>query len=90
MAEPAYLTRIDPVQNMARYYRMDVQPDPFGGWSLIREWGRIGQSGQVRISGYCSSDQAFEALARYQRAKNLRGYQREDFKAKECPRGRGY
>ena len=37
------LYRIDPEKGMQRYYRMDVQPDLFGRWCLIREWGRIGR-----------------------------------------------
>ena len=37
------LTRIDRAHNMARYYRLDVQPDLFGQWCFIREWGRIGR-----------------------------------------------
>jgi predicted DNA-binding WGR domain protein len=30
--------RIEPEKNMARFYRLDVQPDLFGWWSFIREW----------------------------------------------------
>lgn len=45
------LRRIDAAQNMARFYRLDVQPDLFGGWSFIREWGRIGRPGTVLPSG---------------------------------------
>ena len=39
------LYRIDDSQRMHRYYRMDVQPDLFGQWCLMREWGRIGSTG---------------------------------------------
>jgi hypothetical protein len=42
------LRRIDTAQNIARFYRMDVQPDLFGGSGFIREWGRIGRPGTVR------------------------------------------
>ena len=35
------LHRIDPAKDMARFYRLDVQPDLLGGWTFIREWGRI-------------------------------------------------
>lgn len=35
------LTRSDPARNMHRYYRLDVQPDLFGMWCFVREWGRI-------------------------------------------------
>ena len=43
------LTRVDPIENMARFYKLDVQPTLFDEWSLIREWGRIGQSGNVQV-----------------------------------------
>jgi predicted DNA-binding WGR domain protein len=46
------LTRRDPTKNLHRYYRLDVQPDLFGAWCFIREWGRIGRSGQVRVVPY--------------------------------------
>jgi predicted DNA-binding WGR domain protein len=42
------LLRKDPVRKMHRYYFMTVQRDLFGGASLVREWGRVGQAGQVR------------------------------------------
>lgn len=32
------LKRIDASLNMRRFYRMSVQPDLFGGVSLVREW----------------------------------------------------
>ncbi|MGH6834124.1 MAG: WGR domain-containing protein [Methylocella sp.] len=34
---------------MRGFYRLDVQPDLFGQWCFIREWGRIGRAGQVRM-----------------------------------------
>jgi len=36
------LHRIDATRNMRRFYRLDVQPDLFGGFFLWRPWGRIG------------------------------------------------
>ena len=41
------LFRTDPAQNMSRFYHMDVQPDLFGAWCFVREWGRIGRAGQL-------------------------------------------
>lgn len=35
---------------MRRFYVMDVQPDLFGQWLVIREWGRIGSPGHMRIA----------------------------------------
>jgi hypothetical protein len=37
------VTRSDPTKNLHRYYRLDVQPDLFGPWRFVREWGRIGR-----------------------------------------------
>jgi predicted DNA-binding WGR domain protein len=69
------LHRIEPEKNMARFYRLDVQPDLFGWWSFIREWGHIGRPGQVRAISYPSTAEAFAALQRQQQAKQRRGYQ---------------
>ncbi len=68
------LTRTDPDQNMARFYRLDVQPDLFGGWSLWREWGRMGCSGTVRRDLYPDQGAAEAARARLAEAKARRGY----------------
>jgi predicted DNA-binding WGR domain protein len=48
----AHLERHDPSQNIAHYYRMSVLPNLFGEWTLRREWGRIGRSGQVRMGQF--------------------------------------
>jgi predicted DNA-binding WGR domain protein len=34
-----HLRRTDPARNMRRFYRLDVQPDLFGGVLLVKEWG---------------------------------------------------
>jgi predicted DNA-binding WGR domain protein len=68
------LHRIDPAKDMARFYRLDVQPDLFGGWSFIREWGRIGRGGTVRTLPCPSEAEAVAALERQRQAKERRGY----------------
>lgn len=70
------LTRENPAQNMARFYRLDVQPDLFGGWALWREWGRIGLAGRVRRDPYPTQADAKEAKRRLAAAKERRGYHR--------------
>jgi len=59
---------------MRRYYRLDVQPDLFGEWCLVREWGRIGQAGQTRTFSYSTLDEAHTALEAQRQAKERRGY----------------
>lgn len=69
-----YLTRIDPDQNMARYYRMSLQPTLFGEWAVVREWGRIGRGGQVRAVAYPTASEADRALTALSSAKLQKGY----------------
>jgi len=68
------LYRIDPAKRMHRYYRIDVQPDLFGEWCLMREWGRIGRSGQVHVAPYPTESEARTAMQWQHRAKERRGY----------------
>jgi predicted DNA-binding WGR domain protein len=69
------LRRIDPSAAMHRFYRMDVQPDLFGEWGFIREWGRIGSAGQMKITLYPTPESASAAMEHQRRAKERRGYQ---------------
>ncbi len=56
MATQTYLEKRQPAQKMARFYRMAVLPNLFGEWTLYREWGRIGQGGQVRMDWFEDED----------------------------------
>ena len=68
------LDRCEPTCNMARYYVLSIEPSLFGDASLIREWGRIGRSGQRRIELYESQTRAMEALETWLQRKQRRGY----------------
>lgn len=68
------LYRIDTAKRMHRYYRMDVQPDLFGQWCLMREWGRIGSTGQTRSIAFTTLQEAQAALDKQRRLKLRRGY----------------
>ncbi len=68
------LHRIDAARNMRRFYLLDVQPDLFGQWCFIREWGRTGSAGQTRNVPYPTAAEAQAALERQRRAKERRGY----------------
>ena len=71
---PIMLRLIDPEKNKWRFYHLDVQPDLFGQWCLVREWGRIGRHGQLLTTPYPSATEAQTALNRQQRRKERRGY----------------
>jgi predicted DNA-binding WGR domain protein len=68
------LYRIDSTKKMHRFYRLDVQPDLFGQWCLIREWGRIGTAGRERSLPFPTRRQAQDALDKQRRSKERRGY----------------
>lgn len=69
-----HLRRIDPAQNMRRYYRLAVQNDLFGKASLVREWGRIGSCGQMLVETHPDEGQAVNALMKLAWAKQRKGY----------------
>jgi predicted DNA-binding WGR domain protein len=74
-AEEAALVRIQPEQNMQRFYRMEVSRDLFGRAVLVRHWGRLGTRGRQRLDLYPDPGAAINALAEILRAKRRRGYQ---------------
>jgi len=42
---PIGLHRLDPAHNMFRFYVLAIEPDLFGRFRLVRQWGRIGGRG---------------------------------------------
>lgn len=61
-------------ENQYRFYRLLLAPTLFGEWSLIREWGRIGQPGTVRIDLFATVEQAAAAQAKKAISKLRNGY----------------
>ena len=81
---PVHLRRIDPSQNMRRFYGLSIQPTLFGGASLVRDWGRIGTRGQMMIETFDHAAEAHHAMNRLEKTKKRRGY-REAFASPESP-----
>jgi predicted DNA-binding WGR domain protein len=69
----AVLYRIDPEKRMQCYYRMDVAPDLFGHWCLMREWDRIGSTGQMRSLPFPTRRKP-PSLDKQRHVKERRGY----------------
>lgn len=69
------LTRIDTTTNANRFYRMEIIPGLFGDCSLVREWGRIGQPGQVRVDWFVDEAAAKDVRFDIQMKKSKRGYE---------------
>ncbi len=71
---PVHMRRIDPTQNMLRFYVLTTQPTLFGGASVLRNWGRIGTNGQSMMETFDSPDAANAAFNKLERTKRRRGY----------------
>lgn len=72
----AYLLhRRDPSRNMARFYRLDLREDLFGGLVLQRIYGRIGTNGQKIEQHFSNKNAALAALLNILNAKLHKGYQ---------------
>jgi predicted DNA-binding WGR domain protein len=59
--EITLLYRIDPTRNMARFYRLSIQPTLFGSSSLVRNCCRIGTRGRQMIEFYDKPEEAAAA-----------------------------
>jgi len=68
------LQRRDAARRMARFYRIWFGDDLFGNATVIREWGRIGSPGRVRVDVHDNPAAAAAWLARIEQAKRRKGY----------------
>jgi len=71
---PVDLVRIEPEAGRFRFYRLALQPDLFGGIAVVREWGRLGQPGTVRVRTLATEDEATTTLAHALVHRHRRGY----------------
>lgn len=79
MAHPPYdsvhLRRVDAAKNMRRFYALNTQPTLFDEISVVRRWGRIGRSGQVKIETFDDESDAARAFVKLVKTKQRRGYE---------------
>jgi predicted DNA-binding WGR domain protein len=68
------LYQIDPTRNRQRFYTLQLVPNLFNAYSLIRTWGRLGTQGQSRIEWHDTQEAAEQACERLLQAKQRRGY----------------
>ncbi len=73
--EPVLLHRIDPTRNMARFYRLSIEPNLFGGVSLVRTWGRIGGASRTMNELQETPREGERRRDALERMKRRRGYE---------------
>ena len=69
-----HLWRIDPSRNMRRFYRLDIEPDLFGGVRVVKAWGRNGTKVRSVAEFHYSEAVATDAMQRHADRKRRRGY----------------
>jgi len=74
----AYLTRTDLTRNINRFYVVQVMPSLFGDWTVMREWGRRGSPGTMRLKSYRRREEAHVDEQRTIKRRLQRGYARSD------------
>jgi predicted DNA-binding WGR domain protein len=75
-SDAADLIRIETTSNKHRFYRCAICPGLFGDVSLVREWGRIGQPGQLRLDAQPDTAAARSKMEDLVRRKERKGYRR--------------
>jgi len=58
-----------------RFVQLMLQPDLLGGWTLVRESGKIGGRSQLRREQFLDRDDAFIALEQARDQQLKRGFQ---------------
>lgn len=59
---------------MYRFYTFSVEPNLFGGGSLIQSWGRVGTLGRIKVKLFGNESAAQEESDRWKISKLNRGY----------------
>ena len=70
-----YLEKHNIEKNLHRFWAISVQPNLFGGWSVIRRWGRVGsRGGRQKIDLYDDLESAKQVFQKKEREKLQRDY----------------
>ncbi|MBF0177252.1 MAG: WGR domain-containing protein [Magnetococcales bacterium] len=83
-----YLQRLNPATDLISYYSIQIQPDLWGRWHVIREWGRAGSPGTLRKTPHDELQDAMDALQMLRDRLTREGYlvvMQEGVKASMAP-----
>jgi predicted DNA-binding WGR domain protein len=69
-----HLSRIDPPHNMRRFHRLDMQPDLFGGFAVVKDGGRTGARGRRVGESHATEARGDAAMQPQAEREQQRGY----------------
>jgi len=69
-----HLEKHVPAENQHRFYNLNISPDIFGGWLLVREYGRVGSPGRLLTNWFETQTACQKALESLLLCKKRRGY----------------
>lgn len=72
----SFLLTSDAISGRARFYRVAVEDNLFGEYSVSREWGANGQQGRHMLQWFSNLRDACLAAERLRRRAERRGYRR--------------
>ena len=61
-------------ETSGQFYQLILQEDLLGGWTVIRQWGRLGQRGRFRQEYFDDLPAAQEALEAYRKRQADLGF----------------
>ncbi|MDH5408460.1 MAG: WGR domain-containing protein, partial [Gammaproteobacteria bacterium] len=70
-----YMQTVAEQDKAPRYYQLNIQQDLIEGWTLVREWGKLGAGGRVKHDHFESLENALEACIKVRDVQLERGYQ---------------
>jgi predicted DNA-binding WGR domain protein len=70
----ARFERLDPAENVQRFYSLTWQPLLWGGGSLVRTWGRVGTQGMSKTADFSDRASAQPLVERLIRRRLQRRY----------------
>ena len=71
-----YLEKHNDEKNQHRFYVLSIDRNLFGGWSVIRRWGRVGsRGGRQKIDLYDDFSSAQSGFEKKEQEKLRRDYQ---------------
>lgn len=72
----SFLLTSDAETGRLRFYRVAVEDNLFGEYSVLREWGQQGRQGRHHLVWFSNLREACLAAERWRRRAERRGYRR--------------